>query len=62
VQRYYEGDPAANEKPSLLMTDAERKASGSDRGRMAPQPRPESDEQGGQMAAYCRQKRREFGQ
>jgi hypothetical protein len=61
VQRYYDGDPATGEKPGHLMTPDERRESGSDRSRMTPQPRTESDQQGGQMAAYSRRKKKEFG-
>jgi hypothetical protein len=61
VQRYYEGDPAKGERPGYQMTPEERRDSGSDRSRMTPQPRTESDQQGGQMAAYSRRKKKEFG-
>jgi RHS repeat-associated protein len=63
VKRYYEGDPATGEKPGHLMTEAERRASGSDRSRMAPQPRPESNRQGGEMSKYSKeQKAKHFSQ
>jgi hypothetical protein len=61
VKRYYEGDPATGEKPGHQMDPDERKASGSDRERMNPQPRDESNKQGGEMAAYSRGKKKEFG-
>ncbi len=61
VQRYYEGDPATGERPGYQMTDAERRASAGDRSRMTPQPRADSDQQGGQMSQYSRQKKKEFG-
>jgi hypothetical protein len=61
VQRYYEGDPSTGEKPGYMMTDKERKASAGDRSRMTPQPRADSDRQGGEMSAYSRQKKKEHG-
>jgi hypothetical protein len=61
AQRFYEGDPATGEKPGYLMTDAERKASGSDRSRMEPQPKADSNSQGGKMSKYSKQKKKEFG-
>jgi RHS repeat-associated protein len=61
VKRYYDGDPATGEKPGFQMTDAERRASGSDRSRMTPQPHGDSNQQGGQMSTYSRQKKKEFG-
>lgn len=61
VQRYYEGDPAIGEKPGYQMTPAERAASAQDRTRMSPQPKDESDSQGGKMAAYSRSMKRKFG-
>jgi len=61
VKRYYEGDPATGEKPGFLMTDAERRASAQDRMRMSPQPRSESDKQGGIMSQYSKEKKKEHG-
>lgn len=61
VQRYYEGDPSIGEKPGFKMTDAERRASASDRSRMSRQPRDESNAQGADMSRYSRGKKAEFG-
>lgn len=61
VKRYYEGDPATGEKPGFQMTDAERRASAQDRTRMNPQPQGESNQQGGQMSQYSKQKKKEHG-
>ena len=62
VQRYYEGDPTNGEKPGYQMTDAERKASASDRTRMKAQSRNDSNKQGAEMSKYSRAKRKEhFG-
>lgn len=61
VKRYYEGDPATGEKPGFQMTDAERRASAQDRTRMTPQPRSESDQQGGKMSQYSKEKKKEHG-
>jgi hypothetical protein len=60
VKRYYEGDPAAGEQPGFQMTDAERKASAQDRARMKPQPKSESNKQGGEMSQYSKQKKEEY--
>jgi hypothetical protein len=54
VQRYYHGDPARSEKPGYKMTPGERRRSGSDRDRMAPQPIEESRQQGGKMKQESR--------
>jgi hypothetical protein len=62
VKRYYEGDPATGEKPGYLMTEAERKASAGDRGRMAPQSRPASDRQGGEMSRYSKEQKKKLFQ
>ena len=61
VKRYYEGDPATGEKPGFQMTKDERRASAKDRERMAPQPRKESDQQGGNMSQYSKKKKKELG-
>lgn len=61
VQRYYEGDPATGEMPGWQMTPAQRAASAADRTRMSPQPRADSDSQGGKMSAYSRKMKRKHG-
>ena len=58
VTRYYKG--ATGEKAGFKMTDGERKASGKNRNRMTPQPRFESDAQGGEMSAKSQAYRKEF--
>ncbi|MEO5326530.1 hypothetical protein PV773_24770 [Mesorhizobium sp. CC13] len=58
VQRYFDGDPAIGEAPGRNLTPAQRAASAADRNRMSPQPRSESNSQGGKMAVYSRQKKR----
>lgn len=59
VVRYYQGAPG--EKPGWKMTDAERRASGSNRDRMEPQARSESDKQGGEMAALSKKLAKKAG-
>ena len=49
VKRYHEGDPSIGEKPGMEMTEAELRASGSDRSRMALQDRTDSNKQERQM-------------
>jgi uncharacterized delta-60 repeat protein/RHS repeat-associated protein len=61
VKRYYEGDPAAGEKAGHQMTDAERRASASDRSRMNVQSEADSRSQGGKMSQYSQQKKSEAG-
>jgi len=61
VERYYDGDPAAGEKPGHRMTPAERQASANDRSRMQLQPKSESNKQGGAMSGYSKQKKEEHG-
>ncbi len=61
VKRYYEGDPARGEKPGWQMTPEERAASGSDRSRMTPQPKADSDAQGGKMSKYSREMKKKHG-
>jgi len=61
VKRYYEGDPARGEKPGYRMTPQERAASASDRTRMAPQPKQESNAQGGKMRQYSAEQRKANG-
>jgi RHS repeat-associated protein len=61
VQRYYEGDPSIGEKPGFQMTAAERRASAADRSRMAVQPRPDSNRQGGFLRAYSQAMKQFFG-
>lgn len=58
VRRYYDGDPARDELPGWQMNDAQRRASASDRTRMSPQPRPESDAQGAESANYSKQQQK----
>ncbi len=41
VQRYYDGDPAAGEKPGWQLTPEERRSSANDRSRMKRQPKKE---------------------
>jgi RHS repeat-associated protein len=60
VQRYYEGDPRIGEKPGRSMTAAERRASASDRTRMRPQPKAESNAQGGTMSGYSRRMKQKY--
>jgi len=61
VKRFYEGDPSIGEKPGYLMTDAERKASASDRSRMSPQSAAESRVQGADMSRYSREVKKLLG-
>ncbi len=61
VKRYYEGDPARGEKPGWQLTEDERRASAGDRSRMQPQPKSESNKQGGEMSRYSREKKKEHG-
>ena len=61
VKRYHEGDPSTGEKPGHKMTDAERKASANDRSRMKLQPQKESQQQGGAMSKYSKDKNKENG-
>ena len=61
VVRYYEGDPSRGELPGFNQTDAQRRASGSDRSRMQLQPRSESNSQGGVLSQYSRRLREIFG-
>lgn len=61
VKRYYEGDPTTGEKPGFQMTDAERRASAQDRTRMKQQPQSESNQQGGKMSQYSKEKKKENG-
>ena len=60
-QRFLFGDPAINEPPGYMMTPKERAASASDMNRMEPQPRFESNIQGGQMRAQMQQWYRDLG-
>jgi hypothetical protein len=57
----YEGDPSVGEKPGWQMTPEERKASAGDRTRMQPQPRPDSNAQGGEKAKYSKDQKKELG-
>ncbi len=59
VQRYYQGAPG--EKPGFQQSPAERKASGSNRSRMALQPRDESNKQGAEMSQFSVQQKKKFG-
>jgi hypothetical protein len=61
VKRYYEGDPATGEKPGYQMTPEERRESAGDQSRMKPQPRDESNAQGGEMSQYSKKKKKEHG-
>ena len=58
VERYYEGDPAKGEAPGWTMSKSERRASGQDRTRMTPQPRTESNAQGGEKKAYSMEQKK----
>ncbi|MFI7545222.1 polymorphic toxin-type HINT domain-containing protein [Actinoplanes sp. NPDC049599] len=60
VKRYYEGDPSIGEKPGIEMTEAELRASGSDRSRMGLQDRSDSNRQGRDMQKYSMEMRGEF--
>jgi len=60
VKRYYEGDAACCEKPGMQMSAAERRASATDRSRMQPQPKAESNRQGAEMSRYSKEKKREL--
>jgi RHS repeat-associated protein len=59
VERYYEGDPSAKEKPGFKMSDSDRKKSANDRSRMKVQSRKESNVQGGKMSAYSKKKKKD---
>jgi len=59
VERYYDGDPSTGERPGYQMTPAERAASAQDRSRMQRQSQSDSNSQGGRLAQYSRQKRKE---
>jgi RHS repeat-associated protein len=59
VKRYYEGDPARDEKPGYQMSDDERRESARDRTRMKVQPKEESNRQGARMQRYSQEKKRE---
>jgi RHS repeat-associated protein len=61
VDRYYEGDPSIGEPPGYTMTPAQRKASGGDRSRMAPQPKSESNAQGAEKSRYSREQKKKYG-
>jgi RHS repeat-associated protein len=61
VVRYYYGDPETGEMPGYRQTPEQRAASAADRTRMSPQPRSESNAQGGKMAAFAREMKRIFG-
>ena len=61
VKRYYEGDPANGEKPGYEMTEQERAESAGDQSRMSPQPRAESNAQGGAMRVYSMRMRKIWG-
>jgi RHS repeat-associated protein len=60
VKRYYEGDPSCCERPGYQMTAAERRASATDRSRMARQPRTDSNKQGAEMSRYSQEQKREL--
>ena len=62
VKRYYEGDPACCEKPGMQTSAAERRASATDRSRMKPQPKTESNRQGAEMSRYSKEKKTELKQ
>jgi RHS repeat-associated protein len=58
VKRYYDGDPSCCEKPGMQMSPAERRASATDRSRMKPQPKTESNRQGAEMSRYSKEKKK----
>jgi hypothetical protein len=58
VKRYYDGDPSCCEKPGMQMSLAERRASATDRSRMKPQPKTESNRQGAEMSRYSKEKKK----
>jgi len=59
VQRYYDGDPAMNELPGFLQSDAERAASAADRSRLRV-PIEDYHAQGGRLKSYSMKMRRYF--
>jgi hypothetical protein len=61
VKRYYEGDPAAAERPGYTMTDAERRASAADRSRMKVQSQADSNKQGGFLSQWSKQMKKLLG-
>jgi RHS repeat-associated protein len=60
VQRYYEGDAKAGEKPGFQQTPQERRASAQDRTRMQPSTNQEQRSQGGQMSKYSKAMKKKF--
>jgi hypothetical protein len=60
AKRLYEGDPQIGEKPGYQMTPEERAASASDRTRLKPQPKEDSNAQGGRMSHYSKSKKKEL--
>jgi hypothetical protein len=61
VERYHNGDPSINEPPGWSLLPAERKASAGDRSRMNPQPRADSNAQGGKLKKFSMDKNKELG-
>ena len=59
VQRYYEGDAAANELPGFLQSDAERAASAADQSRLVA-PAQDFHSQGGWLRQYSLQMRKYY--
>ncbi len=60
VNRYYDGDPKAGEKPGKHMSDAERRKSANDRDRMRPQSKDESNKQGARAAQYSKEQKKKL--
>jgi hypothetical protein len=58
VQRWYNGDPAAGERPLIFATPAERAASARDRSRMFPSTKGTQNSQGGTMSNWSKQMKR----
>jgi len=61
VQRYYDGDPRAGERPGYQMTSQERRASANDRRRQRVHSQRDSNKQGAEMSQYSKEQRKRHG-